>query len=103
MVEMLIVMAVIGMITAIAIPNFLKNREYVHKDLCIENLAHIEAAKQMWGIQHNKSNGAVVTIDDLVGPSLYFRVEPKCPSDGNYTYEPIGVVAKCDVPTHEIH
>ena len=48
LVEIMIVIAIIGLISAIAIPNFVKTRTRAQTQVCIENLAQIESAKQVW-------------------------------------------------------
>ena len=94
--EIMIVVAIMGLLLAIAIPNFVKTRSNAQKQLCIENLAQIEAAKQMWGVEVGKKNGDVPTEAELIGPTLFLKKEPLCPK-GNlkYEYKAIGELATC--------
>ena len=49
LVEIMIVVAIIGLLTAIAIPNLNKNRATAQTNICIKTLSAIESAKQLWG------------------------------------------------------
>lgn len=102
LVEILIVACIIGMIATIAIPNFVKSRTAAQQKSCIANLSTMEAAKQLWGVETGKKNGDVPLMTDLVGPMLYLKVEPACPSGGTYTLGAIGAIASCSVPSHTL-
>lgn len=81
LVEIMIVVAIIGILAAIAIPNFLKSREESQKNACVANLKQIEGA-----IEQAKLAG-VTTINAaaIIGATSYIKVAPKCPYD-NTTY-----------------
>ena len=53
LVEIMIVVAIIGLLAAIAIPNFVKARETARKNTCINNLRLIDGAKQTWALEQN--------------------------------------------------
>src|ERR1700745_2630680 len=55
LVEIMIVVAIIGLLAAIAIPNFVKARETARKNTCINNLRLIDGAKQTWALESNSS------------------------------------------------
>ena len=55
LVEIMIVVAIIGLLAAIAIPNFVKARATSQANGCINNLRQIDAAKQQWALE-NKMN-----------------------------------------------
>jgi prepilin-type N-terminal cleavage/methylation domain-containing protein len=95
LIEILIVVAIIGVLIALAVPNFQRYRHYVHKDICIENLAQIQAAKQIWGVENNKGPTAEADEAEIVGQELYIKVKPKCPSGGEYLYKSIDIPAIC--------
>ena len=61
LVEIMIVVAIIGLLAAIAIPNFVKARETARKSTCINNLRLIDGAKQTWALEANVSTGATPT------------------------------------------
>ena len=55
LVEILIVVAIIGLLAAIAIPNLVKARTTSQKNACIKNLQQIEGAKEQWALEKKKS------------------------------------------------
>lgn len=100
--EIMIVVAIIGSILAIAIPNLVKSRTLAQYNICVANLAKIEAAKQIFGVENGKINGDPVDDTDLIGPELYLDEMPECPAGGTYTINPIGTVCVCTIDGHEI-
>jgi prepilin-type N-terminal cleavage/methylation domain-containing protein len=95
LVEIMIVVAIMGLLVTIAVPNYVKSRSNAQRQMCVENLAQIEAAKQMWGVETGKTTGNTPDEADLVGPSLYLKETPKCPAGPDYNYNPIGTNAEC--------
>jgi prepilin-type N-terminal cleavage/methylation domain-containing protein len=96
LVEIMIVVAIIGLLVGIAVPNFVKTRAQARKNTCLENLSQIESAKQIWGVENARKDGDTVTEADLIGPSLYIKKKPVCPSSGeDYVYTTIGRNATC--------
>ena len=75
LVEIMIVVAIIGLLAAIAIPNFIKAREKAEKQACIANLKQIQGAIQVWALDNNSGNTAP-TKAQLV--SDYIKSWPKC-------------------------
>ena len=61
LVEIMIVVAIIGLLAAIAIPNFVKARETARKNTCINNLRLIDGAKQSWALESNAEPTATPT------------------------------------------
>ncbi len=102
LIEIMIVIAILAMIIAIAVPNFLKSRTHARMQVCIENLSQIESAKQLWGLEAGKQDGEVPVESDLVGPSLYIKTMPQCPAGGAYSFNGIGANATCDIPGHSL-
>jgi len=76
LVEIMIVVAIIGLLAAIAIPNFMKARETAEKNACIANLKQIQGAVQVWAIDGQAGGTTQVTVDDLA-PN-YIKVWPRC-------------------------
>jgi len=56
LVEIMIVVAIIGLLAAIAIPNFIKARETARKNTCINNLRLIDGAIQQWALENGKNS-----------------------------------------------
>ena len=94
LVEIMIVVAIIGLLAAIAIPNFIKAREASQKNACIANLKQIDGAKNTWALETKQLGTAVPAEAALYGPALYIRDTPACPANGTY-----GVNAVSSKPT----
>lgn len=70
-----------------------------NRNICINNLRQIDAAKQQWALEKNKTPAAIPTTQDL---ALYFKDGslPVCPSGGAYTINAVGDLPTCSVPGH---
>ena len=80
LVEIMIVVLIVGILAAIAIPNFIKARLASQQNACIANLKQIQGAKEQSLI-----SGGGVTDTDLYGPTKFIKAKPVCPGGGNYT------------------
>jgi prepilin-type N-terminal cleavage/methylation domain-containing protein len=58
LVEIMIVVLIIGILLAIAVPNFVRARESSRAKACVSNLKQIDAAKEQWAMDNNKRTGA---------------------------------------------
>ena len=76
LVEIMIVVAIIGILAAIAIPNFLRSRKMSQMNSCIANMKQLEGAREQALLAGNTS----VTSAILCGPSAYVKVTPSCPA-----------------------
>jgi prepilin-type N-terminal cleavage/methylation domain-containing protein len=79
LVEIMIVVAIIGMLATLAIPNFVKSRSEAQKVSCISNLQHIDGAVQLWAMENKKDSDQAVTYGDI---GSYLRNSVFCPSGG---------------------
>jgi prepilin-type N-terminal cleavage/methylation domain-containing protein len=79
LVEIMIVVAIIGLLAAIAIPNFVRARTQSQKNACINNLRQIDSAVQTWALENKQAANASVGFSDIVG---YLKNEVKCPAGG---------------------
>lgn len=100
LVEIMIVVAILGMLIGLAFPAFVKSRTQARKQACIENLAQIESAKQIWGVENGKKDGDTPTDADLIGANGYIKIKPNCPGGGTYDFQPIGTTATCTEDGH---
>lgn len=91
----------IPMMMAIAIPNFVKARQVAMQNACINNMREIQAAKNEWEIEKNKTSGDVPTADDLT-PYLPGHKFPICPAGGTYTIGAVSNDPTCTFPGHEL-
>jgi prepilin-type N-terminal cleavage/methylation domain-containing protein len=103
LVEIMIVVAILGVLIGMAFPNFLKSRSNAQKQICIENLSQIESAKQIWGVESGRNDGDAPTDADLFGATRYMKEKPRCPAGGDpYRLMSIGVNAQCSVQGHSL-
>ncbi len=92
----------IPLMAAIAIPNFVKARETAQMNACISNLREIDAAKQQWALENNKTTNAVPTMQDI-NPYLKNGFESlHCPAGGTYTIGSVGERPTCSIPKHHL-
>ena len=76
LVEIMIVVAIIGLLAAIAIPNFVKARTTAQKNACIANLKQIEGAVEQAKLAGIQAPGST----DIIGSDKYIKVMPQCPT-----------------------
>jgi prepilin-type N-terminal cleavage/methylation domain-containing protein len=69
LVEIMIVVAIIGLLAAIAIPNFVRARTSAQTNTCINNLRQIDGAKQQWALE-TRQNGAATPVATDIDPYL---------------------------------
>ncbi len=65
LVEIMIVVAIIGLLAAIAIPNFVRARQTSQTNACINNLRQIDGAKQQWALENGKQAADVPAWTDV--------------------------------------
>jgi len=97
LVEIMIVVAIIGILIAIAVPSFLRAREISRRNACQENMSKIDGAKQQWALENNQPATATPVDANLYGPSAYVRKSPVCPSSGTYTIGSVNSDPSCSL------
>jgi len=92
LVEIMIVVLIIGILLAIAVPNFIRARETSRTKSCVANLKQIDAATEQWAMDNKKTNGDTVPLGTLTNGGLtgYLKSNPPCPSGGTYS-DPVTV------------
>ena len=96
----MIVVAIIGLLAAIAIPNFIKARQASQKAACVANLRTIDGAKATWALESKKNNADVPNDGDLFGQASYIREKPSCPAGGSYSLNQVDAKPTCSVADH---
>jgi len=94
LVEIMIVVAIIGLLAAIAIPNFVRARTQSQKNACINNLRQIDGATQQWALENKVGASATVAFSNI---SVYLKNSVICPDGGTAfsdSYTLNGVTAK---------
>jgi prepilin-type N-terminal cleavage/methylation domain-containing protein len=102
LVEIMIVVAIIGLLAAIAVPNFVKARNASQTNACINNLVKINGAKEQWALETKQITGATPQDSDLFGASLYIAEKPTCPANGTYALNTVGAAPTCTVSGHTL-
>jgi prepilin-type N-terminal cleavage/methylation domain-containing protein len=102
LVEIMIVVAIIGLLAAIAIPNFVKARTTAQTNACINNLRQIDGAKEQWALENKKTSSDTPADSDLFGTDKYVKVKPSCPANGTYSLNAIGVKPTCSGTGHSL-
>ena len=102
LVEIMIVVAIIGLLASIAIPNFVKARKLAQMRACIGNLKAIEGAKATWALDYHRGSADVPTDADLFGPANYIAAKPNCPGNGSYALNAVDEKPACNVTDHTL-
>ena len=79
LVEIMIVVAIIGLLAAIAIPSFVKSRNSARQNACINNLRMIDSAKEQYAMANNSASDATLTSANV---AEYVKTLPICPAGG---------------------
>ena len=98
LVEIMIVVLIIGILMAIAVPNFIQARQSSRKSSCIANLKQIDAGKEQFAMDAKLDTGATVNWSDLT--PTYMKSQPACPSGGTYTVAGVGTNPSCSSAGH---
>ena len=104
LVEIMIVVAIIGLLAAIAIPNFVKARAQSQANACINNLRQIDAACNEWALDQHKSTSASISYPGDLTPYIKLNSAgsiPPCPANGTYTLNTLGATPQevCSLST----
>lgn len=106
LVEIMIVVAIIGILIAIAVPGFIRARSQSRMRACQENLVKIDGSKEQYALENNSGPGATVAWSNLVqaGGTGYMKNTPVEPSGGSYTINNVGTDPTCSTnyPGHSI-
>ena len=98
LVEVMIVVAVIGLLASIAMPSIVRARDTSRLNIIYSNLRVIEEAKAQWALENNQPTGA--PVPDLSVLKDYIRYEGIQPvMQETYVPNPIGTNAEADLPS----
>jgi prepilin-type N-terminal cleavage/methylation domain-containing protein len=96
LVEIMIVVAIIGLLAAIAIPNFVRARTQSQKNACINNLRQIDGAVQQWALENKQIASATVGSGDVLP---YLKSATICPSGGTTFADSYTLATAADKPS----
>ena len=80
LVEIMIVVAIIAMLAAMAIPNFVKSRTTAYKGACVSNLTQLDGAVSQFAMENKKANTDPVSLSDC---TPYLKRSVVCPAGGH--------------------
>ena len=103
LVEIMIVVAIIGLLAAIAVPNFIRARTKSQQSSCISNIHQIDAAIQQWALETKQEVTASVATDGseiapYLGRGAGSVVDVICPSDTDESFTSSYLVTTVDEP-----
>ena len=96
LVEIMIVVAIIGLLAAIAIPNFVKARTTSQKNACINNLRQLDGAVQQFALENKKAATSSVQLSDC---TPYLKNSVVCPAGGSTISDSYAVTDCQTAPT----
>ena len=96
LVEIMIVVAIIGLLAAIAIPNFVRARTQSQKNACINNLRQIDGAVQTWALDNKMASVAAVSFGNV---QPYLKSAVICPAGGTTFALSYTLATVADKPT----
>jgi prepilin-type N-terminal cleavage/methylation domain-containing protein len=105
--EIMIVVAIIGLLAVISIPAMMKARIKSQTTVCLNNLRQIDAAKDQASFERRWGNGTPVATGDA-NVNNYIKGlagttnTPRCPSGGTYGYNAVGTFPACSVEGHTL-
>lgn len=98
LIEIMIVVAIIGMLAALVIPSVLHARTVSQTSVCINSLRQMHAGKEVWALENNAGAG------DAVDASYVNYIKDgenlECPANGAYSVNVVGIDPTCDVAGH---
>jgi len=100
LVEIMIVVAIIGLLAAMAIPDFANARVNAQARACINNLTQIDAAAEEFALEYGKKNGDTINYPSDLTPYIKLnagRSIPGCPAGGTYSVSAVGASPVCSL------
>jgi prepilin-type N-terminal cleavage/methylation domain-containing protein len=98
LIEIMIVVLIIAVLMAIAIPNLMHARQSARARACVSNLREIDQAKEQFAMERAKKSGDAIAWGDIV-PS-YLKTQPACPLGAAYAIGTVGEKPTCPSPDH---
>lgn len=96
----ILIVLVIIVLAALALPNFFTARLTMSKNACFENLNAIAAAKEEYAARHKLQPGDTIHLTNL-GSSSFLKIIPTCPVDGQYqALMKVGEPPACSLEMH---
>jgi prepilin-type N-terminal cleavage/methylation domain-containing protein len=100
LIEIMIVVAIIGILAAVAIPAITTSIEKAQRQACAMNQKSIDGAKVQWALEHRQPVTATPSEAELFGKNAYIEHRPDCPAGGAYAVNAVEERCSCSVPVH---
>ncbi len=100
LVEIMIVVAIIGLLAAVAIPNFVSVRAKAQAGACINNLSKIDAVASQFALENGKKTGDAINYPSDLTPYIKLNRAgsiPGCPAGGTYSENAVGSSPTCSL------
>src|SRR2546421_3627394 len=99
LVEIMIVVAIIGLLATAMVPSINKARNKAQSTTCINNLKQIRGAIGAWALDNKKQDTDPVTLEDVKG---FMELDsngnlPSCPGGGTYSVTTVGDPPTCSL------
>jgi prepilin-type N-terminal cleavage/methylation domain-containing protein len=110
LVEIMIVLAILGLLVAIAVPYYVNQRSTTQANLCVNTMLKLDDAACLFALERGKKTGDAVNypqdLTPYIKPSAANQI-PKCPAGGNYSLATVGAHPACSLgssvsPVHAI-
>jgi prepilin-type N-terminal cleavage/methylation domain-containing protein len=95
LIEIMIVIAIIGMLAVVAIPFYAKARKSSQTKACINNLKQIDGAKDRYALEQGLTNGDPINMTDII--PYFMKKTADCPAGGSYSIATVGSDPLCSV------
>ncbi len=103
LVEIMIVVAIIGLLAVIAAPNYVRVRAFSQTNICLNNLRQITGAKAQLSIEARLTQGDAVADEELNPYLKQDFDELKEPAGYSYVVGNIGIAPACTLGApHEL-
>lgn len=101
LIEIMIVVGILGVILAIAVPGWIRQRSISQARVCQQNLRSIDEAKEMCALAESYESGHVLVWDDIYTPTdmqhSFLKNRPVCPTGGSYILHVVGTFPECSL------
>ena len=95
--EVMIVVLIIGVLLAVAVPQFYRARDRSRATACQRTMVEIMGAKERWAMDNNRGATDTPDMTDLVMPGVYLKSTPDCPSGGDYVIGSMSDIPTCSI------
>lgn len=103
LVEIMVVVSIVGFLTAVATPRFLESRNSSRTAICINNLRQIQSAKEQYSVFENAPDTLLIVngsdLDDYIKGGFGSL---SCPASGVYTINIIADDPTCIIANHAL-